>query len=123
MILNLLGGMIVGWIGRRSTVILAALFSVVGSVITLFAFSFWTFAAFRAVTGAGIGLVSFIVPMCIAEMCENPESRGRIIGYFPLSIVTGILLSYLVGVGISYLPGTLALQWRLVYGIVLLPGT
>jgi MFS family permease len=122
MALNLAGGAIVAGMGRRRTVILAALLSLFGSALTLCSVSLWTFCLFRAITGGGIGLVSFIVPMCIAEMCSDPDSRGRIIGYFPLSIVTGILMSYLVGVGASYVDGSLAFLWRLVYAVVLLPG-
>jgi len=59
--------------------------------------------------------------MCIAEMAE-PEHRGQIIGRFPLAIVSGILLSYLLGLAVCRLPGDSWLHWRLLYGAVLLPG-
>lgn len=58
--------------------------------------------------------------MCIAEMAE-PDQRGQVLGRFPLSIVTGILISYLVGLAVCRLPGGISVHWRALYGLVLLP--
>src|SRR5206468_1116283 len=67
------------------------LLSAIGCAI---AWSWTILICFRIVGGLAIGASSVIGPMYIAEI--SPASRrGRMVGFFQLNVVSGILLAYL----------------------------
>lgn len=71
----------------------AALFAVT-SVLTGAASSFFAFIVARCLGGLAVGGVSVVSPIYIAEV-SPPERRGRFGALYQMSVVTGILLSYL----------------------------
>lgn len=59
-----------------------------------FAWSWGSFAVARLVGGVAIGGSSVLAPVYIAEVSPAAQ-RGRLVGLFQLSVVSGILLAYL----------------------------
>lgn len=92
------------------------LFSALGCA---FAWSWTSLVVFRFVGGLGIGGSSVLAPMYIAEIAPA-EERGRLVGSFQISIVSGILIAYLSNylVGLNHLG---ALDWRWKFGIPAIP--
>ncbi|UYH51121.1 sugar porter family MFS transporter [Candidatus Kirkpatrickella diaphorinae] len=119
----LLGCLIAGpvsdrW-GRRPVVALAGLIFLLGSVGSGLAASAWHLTGARFILGIAVGGASQIVPVYIAELAPAPR-RGRLVLMFQLAIVSGILISSLIGWLLSGHAGALALlgrggDWRLMF--------
>ena len=58
-----------------------------------FAFNF--LVIFRVLGGIGVGITSVVAPIYISEL-TRPESRGKFVSIYQLSITLGILLAFLV---------------------------
>lgn len=105
--------------GRRDSMRgLAILFFISAGGCAL-AWNWPSFVTFRFVAGLAIGGSSVLGPMYIAEIAPA-QWRGRLVGFFQLSIVFGILVAYLS----NYLIGTLALgdvEWRWKLGVSAIP--
>ncbi|KIX93244.1 uncharacterized protein Z520_11099 [Fonsecaea multimorphosa CBS 102226] len=59
----------------------------------------------RFVVGMGVGSLSMIVPMYVAE-CAPPELRGLLIGVQQFAIEFGIMVSFWIDYGTNYIGGT-----------------
>lgn len=59
----------------------------------------------RFVVGMGVGSLSMIVPMYVAE-CAPPELRGLLVGLQQFAIEFGILVSFWIDYGCNYIGGT-----------------
>jgi MFS family permease len=59
----------------------------------------------RFIVGMGVGSLSMIVPMYVAE-CAPPEIRGLLVGVQQLAIEFGILVSFWIDYGCNYIGGT-----------------
>ncbi|EXJ66586.1 uncharacterized protein A1O5_10256 [Cladophialophora psammophila CBS 110553] len=59
----------------------------------------------RFVVGMGVGSLSMIVPMYVAE-CSPPELRGLLIGVQQFAIEFGIMVSFWIDYGTNYIGGT-----------------
>lgn len=92
----LLSGRLADVLGRKRINILASVIFAVGSILTAVASSPDMLIAGRLLLGLAIGVVSFSVPLYIAEIAPG-EIRGRLVTFFQLAITIGILVSYLVG--------------------------
>lgn len=90
----LIGGKLSETLGRKKLLMLCAvLFSFTG-VGTGWASDFTLFIVFRMLSGIAVGVAALVCPMYIAEI--SPASmRGRMVSFYQLSIVIGILLAYL----------------------------
>lgn len=93
----LCGGYVANKFGRKTGLLFNACLFLVGIVISLLSPSFGVFLFSRLLMGLAIGNSAVITPMYMAEVAP-PASRGRILFMYQLSIVIGILLSFLVGV-------------------------
>ncbi len=106
------------WGGRDSLRLagLLYLFSAVGCAL---AWSWYAFLVFRFIGGLAIGGCSVFAPMYIAET-SPPSIRGKLVGCFQLSIVTGILVAYasnsVIGSLHLYIP-----VWRVELGVAAIP--
>jgi MFS family permease len=69
----------------------AALLFLVTAVGAALAGSALTLVIARALGGIGVGIVSIVSPLYIAEIAP-PGRRGRMVATFQLALVTGILL-------------------------------
>lgn len=107
---SLLSGQLADRLGRKRINILASLIFVAGSVLTAIAPAPSWLIAGRLLLGLAIGIVSFSVPLYIAEIAPS-HMRGRLVTFFQLAITIGILVSYLCGYAFAdYENG-----WRLMF--------
>jgi len=78
----------------------------------------------RFITGIGVGSLSMIVPMYVAE-CAPAEVRGLLVGLQQVAIEFGILISFWIDYGTNYIGGTGATQseaaWLLPLTLQLIP--
>jgi sugar porter (SP) family MFS transporter len=105
--------------GRRDSLRVMAIFYVISALGCAFAWNWPALIFFRFIGGLGIGGSSVLGPMYIAEIAPT-EWRGRLVGFFQVNIVVGILLAYVS----NYLIGTMHLgahEWRWQLGISGLP--
>ncbi len=105
--------------GRRDSLRVMAVFYVISALGCALAWNIESLLIFRFIGGLGIGGSSVLGPMYIAEIAP-PKWRGRLVGFFQVNIVVGILLAYIS----NYLIGTMqlgALEWRWQLGISALP--
>ena len=80
--------------GRRDSLRVMALFYIVSAMGCAFAWSWESLLFFRFIGGLGIGGSSVLGPMYIAEIAPA-DWRGRLVGFFQVNIVIGILLAYI----------------------------
>ncbi len=105
--------------GRRDTLRVMAVFYVVSAIGCAFAWNLPALIVFRFIGGLGIGGSSVLGPMYIAELAPA-DWRGRLVGFFQVNIVVGILLAYISN---AYM-GTLHLgtsEWRWELGVSGIP--
>ena len=105
--------------GRRDSLRVMAIFYVLSAIGCAFAWSWPALIFFRFIGGLGIGGSSVLGPMYIAEIAP-PNWRGRLVGFFQVNIVVGILLAYVSNaiIGSQHLG---ALEWRWMFGVSAIP--
>ena len=90
-----------------------ALLYIVSAVGCAFAWDWTALIVFRFIGGLAIGGSSVIGPMYIAEIAP-PDWRGRLVGFFQVNVVIGILLAYMSNAIIGTLhPGAVEWRWQL----------
>ncbi|OAY57401.1 sugar transporter ERD6-like 6 [Manihot esculenta] len=111
-------GQIAEYIGRKGSLMIAAIPNVIGWLCISFAKDSSFLFMGRLLEGFGVGIISYTVPVYIAEI--SPQNlRGSLGAVNQLSVTLGIMLAYLLG---------LFVNWRLlaVLGtlpcIILIPG-
>ena len=105
--------------GRRDSLRVMAAFYVVSALGCALAWNLPSLIVFRVIGGLGIGGSSVLGPMYIAEIAPT-EWRGRLVGFFQVNIVVGILCAYIS----NALLGTLhlgATEWRWQLGVSAIP--
>lgn len=88
-------GIISDRIGRKKSLVIAAVLFVISAFGTGYAESFSLFIVYRLLGGLGIGLASTLSPMYIAEVAPA-KYRGRFVSINQLTIVVGILAAQIV---------------------------
>ena len=104
-------------IGRRKSLLLAAILFAVSTVGAALANSVMIFSIGRLVGGLAIGLASVLTPVYISEVAPA-RSRGRLVSMNQLAITVGILAAYLVGWGLARLGDS---SWRWMLGVAAIP--
>jgi MFS family permease len=108
------GAMNQGWIAdkisRKWSILVAAVFFLVGSAIQTGATSFRMLIAGRFIGGLGVGGLSMVAPLYISEIAP-PEIRGTLLVLQELSIVTAIVVAFYTTYGTRYIAGDWS--WRL----------
>ncbi|KAK8601281.1 hypothetical protein V6N12_051119 [Hibiscus sabdariffa] len=106
-------GQIAEYIGRKGALMIAAIPNIIGWL----AISFATDSSFlymgRVLEGFGVGIISYTVPVYIAEIAPQ-NLRGGLGSVNQLSVTLGIMLAYLLG---------LFVQWRILAVLGILPCT
>jgi sugar porter (SP) family MFS transporter len=110
-----IAGRVADRVGRRPTVLGTAALFVVGVALAAFSPSFGVLVAARIVIGLAVGSASMVVPLYIGEIAP-PRVRGALVSFNQLAITLGILVSYLVGYGLSS-----SANWRLMFGLAAIP--
>jgi sugar porter (SP) family MFS transporter len=103
-------------LGRRKTMIIAAICFMVSAVGSALSITLWDFAFWRFVGGLGIGLAMMSSPIYIAEL-SPPHIRGSLVNVNQLSNVIGITLAAIAGYFFSF-DGW---GWRWMFGSEALP--
>jgi sugar porter (SP) family MFS transporter len=118
-----IAGLLSDWLGRKRTLIVAAILFFVSAVGTALPKNVTMFVIFRIIGGVGVGAASITSPMYIAEI-SPARIRGRMVSVNQFAIVTGFLVVYLVNYFIA-LQGTEAWNvgygWRWMFGSEALP--
>ena len=114
---TLLAGPCADRFGRKPTIMLACVNFMLGIGLIMLASSFVTLLLARLVLGVAVGIVAVAVPLYVAELV-SAEKRGMYVAFFQLFLTTGILLAYVVDLGL--ISGG---HWRLMFALVLIPTT
>ena len=106
-------------IGSREALRITAVLYVVAAVGCGLSWNWSALLAFRFVGGLGVGASSVLAPVYITEVAPA-RARGRLVGFFQIDIVIGILLAYLSNYLISRQDLGSA-EWRWELGAAALP--
>ncbi|ORX83590.1 general substrate transporter [Anaeromyces robustus] len=108
--------------GRKRSIIFGAAIFGLGSLFSGVIENFFLFLFIRFIMGTGIGILSTICPLYIAETAPA-ESRGKLITLYQFMITVGIFSAYTVKMIIEHIlrndPNT---QWRVILGLQVIPG-
>jgi sugar porter (SP) family MFS transporter len=111
----LVGGYLADLLGRKWTILLTAVFFILGSWITAEAYVYFMLLFGRIVSGIAVGVISVVAPLYLAEIAP-PNHRGAIVSTYQLFITLGILGAYAV----NYIYGKKA-DWQEMFMIGSLP--
>src|SRR4030043_1523888 len=99
-------GLMSDWLGRKRTLIVAAVLFFFSAVGTALPNNVTMFGIFRIIGGVGGGAASITSPMYIAEI-SPARIRGRMVSVNQFAIVTGFLVVYFVNYFIALQGGDL----------------
>ncbi len=109
--------------GRKRVLIFSALLFTVSAVGTALPRTLTEFILARFIGGVGVGVVSLLSPMYIAEV-SPPRIRGRLVTLNQFAIIGGMLVVYLVNARVASLgeeAWNVAVGWRWMFGSETLP--
>lgn len=86
-------------LGRRLSMLIAAVLFTTSAVGCAVCGSFDALVVYRIVGGVGIGIVSIVSPMYIAEIAV-PKWRGTFVSLYQLAVTIGFLVAYFVNFAI-----------------------
>ncbi|KAG7460819.1 hypothetical protein MATL_G00202990 [Megalops atlanticus] len=116
LVISLGGGFILDHYGRKFTIILTAVFTIIGTVILIGFVSYTTLIIGRAVVGMAVALSGTASCLYIAEIAPK-NKRGLLVCLYELMVVIGILL----GFGFSYSFAAVPDGWKYMFGIAIPP--
>lgn len=102
-------------IGRRSTLLLAGLVFLVGSILSAITPNETILLVGRFIVGIGIGFSSVVAPLYISEVAPA-STRGALVSLYQFAITVGILGAYLVDY--AFAAGG---EWRWMLGLAVIP--
>jgi sugar porter (SP) family MFS transporter len=103
------------WLGRRRTIMAAAVIVVLGTLAATFSPSFGLLVVSRLIIGVGIGFSSSTVPTYLSELAPA-RLRGAMGALNQIFIVLGILIAFLVSYGLGS-----SANWRLMFAGAIVP--
>jgi MFS transporter, SP family, xylose:H+ symportor len=118
-----LAGVVNDRLGRRTTLIIAAVLFLVSAIGTALPRTLTEFIIFRIVGGLAVGAASMTSPMYIAEI-SPARMRGRMVSLNQLAIVFGMLVVYFVNYYIARGGNTewnVTTGWRWMFGSEAVP--
>jgi MFS transporter, SP family, arabinose:H+ symporter len=80
--------------GRKPILLVSSVFLFVSALYSAIPPTFTVLVIARWIGGIGVGMASVLAPLYISEFAP-PRYRGRLVAFYQLSIVMGILLAYL----------------------------
>ncbi|XVE89739.1 hypothetical protein DITRI_Ditri20bG0019600 [Diplodiscus trichospermus] len=101
MIGAVMSGRIADYIGRKFTMAFSEIFCIVGWLAILFSKAAWWLHLGRLLVGYGMGLLSYVVPVYIAEVTPK-NIRGGFTSVHQLMICCGVSITYLIGAFASW---------------------
>ncbi|TCD66752.1 hypothetical protein EIP91_000993 [Steccherinum ochraceum] len=115
----LAAGILADGFSRRQSIMTACIVFCLGSTIQFIARSIPQLIVGRAIGGLGVGALSMLSPLYMAEI-SPPEVRGSLMALEQFSIVLGAVLGFWTGYFTRDLPGSIS--WRTPLGIQIIPG-
>ncbi|KAH9944779.1 MFS monosaccharide transporter [Amylocystis lapponica] len=115
----LTAGMFADSYSRRQSILVACVIFCVGSAFQVGATSLTYLTLGRAVGGLGVGALSMLSPLYMAEI-SPPEVRGSLMALEQFAIVLGAVLGFWTGFFTRDMRGSAS--WRVPLGIQLFPG-
>ncbi len=112
---SLIAGVLSGWLGRKRTMMLAAILFAVSAVGTALPRTVFEFNAYRICGGVGVGVAMLISPMYISEIAPA-RIRGRLVTLMQFTIVFGAFLAFVVSYLLSFTE-----SWRWMFASECLP--
>ncbi|KAF5961058.1 hypothetical protein HYC85_002267 [Camellia sinensis] len=106
-------GQISEYVGRKGSLMIASIPNIIGWLTISFAKDSSFLYMGRLLEGFGVGIISYVVPVYIAEIAPQ-NKRGSLGSVNQLAVTIGIMLSYLLG---------LFLSWRVLAVVGVLPCT
>ncbi|MCB0688777.1 MAG: MFS transporter, partial [Saprospiraceae bacterium] len=79
--------------GRKPVLLVSAFLFFLSALLCALPISFTFLIGARFIGGIGVGIASVLSPLYISEIAP-PNIRGRLVAFYQLSIVIGILLAY-----------------------------
>lgn len=101
--------------GRRPVLIATAVVFIIAPIGMAFAPSPEILILFRFIVGLGTGLAAVTLPVYLSEMAPA-RIRGRVTGFYALSIVIGQFFGFLIGVAFAPME-----SWRWMLGLSVIP--
>lgn len=98
---SILGGFVVDWVGRKTSILLAGVPMLIGWLMILYATEPITLYASRLLSGVGQGVVYAICPMYIGEIADK-DIRGSLGTLTKLMVTFGELYGHAIGPYVSY---------------------
>lgn len=93
----ILGAAVAGFLGdrfgRKPILLISAVLFFLSALFACIPPTFFILIAARLLGGLGVGMASVLAPMFISEFAP-PTWRGRLVAFYQLSIVVGILVAY-----------------------------
>ncbi|KFX89388.1 hypothetical protein O988_08646 [Pseudogymnoascus sp. VKM F-3808] len=99
------------YLGRRKTIILAAILYTVGAALQAGAVNYALMISGRVILGLGVGLETGTVPIYVAETVER-RLRGNLVSLYQFNIALGEVLGFVVAAIFLKVPG----NWRYILG-------
>ncbi|KAK3717853.1 hypothetical protein LTR37_005625 [Vermiconidia calcicola] len=107
------------YLGRRKTIFVGSSIMVIGAVLQCSAFGIGQLIASRWITGFGNGMNTSTVPTWQSETSKS-HRRGQMVMIEGSLIVFGVMLSYWIDLGFSFLePSSIAWRFPIAFQIVL----
>jgi sugar porter (SP) family MFS transporter len=103
--------------GRRKMIFGGAIVMTVGAILQASSFSLGQLIVGRIVTGVGNGFITSTVPMWQSE-CARPEERGKLVMVEGALITCGIMISYWIDLGFSFVPNEADWRFPIAFQIV-----
>ncbi|MEQ1951847.1 sugar porter family MFS transporter [Mesorhizobium sp. CN2-181] len=113
---SLAAGELADRIGRKKTVLTAAVLFILGALIQASAPHTAVLVAGRLVVGFGVGVAAVAAPLYGSETAQATW-RGRLVSAYQMAITIGIFLAYLVNGALSD-----GADWRMMLGLAAVPG-
>ncbi|MBC7887347.1 MAG: sugar porter family MFS transporter [Ferruginibacter sp.] len=113
----LVAGKLSDAIGRKKLLLICSFLFALTGVATGWAPGFNLFIVARLLSGVAVGVAALVCPMYIAEIAPA-ALRGRLVTFYQLAIVTGLLLAYLSN---YLLLGSGENNWRWMFSSQTLP--
>ncbi|GMK56155.1 hypothetical protein CspeluHIS016_0212110 [Cutaneotrichosporon spelunceum] len=109
-------------LGRKRGLMVGCVIFIIGGVIQTACFgSIDQVYVGRFVAGFGVGAMSTVCPTYASEIAPK-EIRGRITGLFQIIVVTGVMISFWINYGVSFMDESAgSKQWRIPIGFQLVP--
>lgn len=108
-----------GWLsshlGRKTSLMIASVLFVVGSLSSALAPNVDVLIISRVILGLAVGVASYTAPLYLSEIAPE-KIRGSMISMYQLMITIGILGAYLSDTAFSYTG-----SWRWMLGVITLP--